>query len=71
MAFFLKCYFNSSRLITDALQKMKGKIPDIAGSHVSSRVLQVVFSFFFQFQINSAVVVYGCLTFIFLTSDLC
>ncbi|KAL4202342.1 hypothetical protein AMTRI_Chr02g263260 [Amborella trichopoda] len=29
-----------SKLISDALQKMKGKIPEIAGSHVSSRVLQ-------------------------------
>ncbi|KAK6265341.1 hypothetical protein QUC31_016178 [Theobroma cacao] len=29
-----------SKLITEALQKMKGKISEIAGSHVSSRVLQ-------------------------------
>ncbi|XP_065863731.1 pumilio homolog 24 [Euphorbia lathyris] len=29
-----------SKLITVALQKMKGKIPEIASSHVSSRVLQ-------------------------------
>ncbi|KDO71778.1 hypothetical protein CISIN_1g0061651mg, partial [Citrus sinensis] len=29
-----------SKLISEALQKMKGKIPEIAGSHVSSRVLQ-------------------------------
>ncbi|KAJ9699672.1 hypothetical protein PVL29_005507 [Vitis rotundifolia] len=29
-----------SRLVSEALQKMKGKIPEIAGSHVSSRVLQ-------------------------------
>ncbi|XP_009621817.1 pumilio homolog 24 [Nicotiana tomentosiformis] len=29
-----------SRLVTDALKKMKGKIPEIASSHVSSRVLQ-------------------------------
>ncbi|XP_010524563.1 PREDICTED: pumilio homolog 24 [Tarenaya hassleriana] len=29
-----------SKLISEAVQKMKGKIPDIAGSHVSSRVLQ-------------------------------
>ncbi|OMO58377.1 hypothetical protein COLO4_34697 [Corchorus olitorius] len=29
-----------SKLITEALQKMKGKIPEIASSHVSSRVLQ-------------------------------
>lgn len=42
------------RLITEALQKMKGKIPEIAGSHVSSRVLQVIFSLFLKFQISSA-----------------
>ncbi|PON61968.1 Coatomer beta subunit [Parasponia andersonii] len=29
-----------AKLISEALQKMKGKIPEIAGSHVSSRVLQ-------------------------------
>uniref|UniRef100_A0A0C9S2K7 TSA: Wollemia nobilis Ref_Wollemi_Transcript_18990_2729 transcribed RNA sequence n=1 Tax=Wollemia nobilis TaxID=56998 RepID=A0A0C9S2K7_9CONI len=29
-----------SKLITETLSKMKGKIPDIAGSHVTSRVLQ-------------------------------
>ncbi|KAM6545096.1 hypothetical protein CsatB_025832 [Cannabis sativa] len=29
-----------AKLITEALQKMKGKIAEIAGSHVSSRVLQ-------------------------------
>ncbi|KAK6913729.1 CPL domain [Dillenia turbinata] len=29
-----------SKLVSGALQKMKGKIPEIAGSHVSSRVLQ-------------------------------
>ncbi|XP_031277171.1 pumilio homolog 24 [Pistacia vera] len=29
-----------SKLISEAVQKMKGKIPEIAGSHVSSRVLQ-------------------------------
>ncbi|KAJ8766851.1 hypothetical protein K2173_009153 [Erythroxylum novogranatense] len=29
-----------SKLITEAVQKMKGKIPEIASSHVSSRVLQ-------------------------------
>eukprot|EP01018_Ginkgo_biloba_P028107 Gb_02879 [translate_table: standard] len=29
-----------SRLISEIMKKMKGKIPDIAGSHVSSRVLQ-------------------------------
>lgn len=34
-------------MISEALQKMKGKIPEIAGSHVSSRVLQVDISHFF------------------------
>ncbi|XP_010259453.1 PREDICTED: pumilio homolog 24 isoform X2 [Nelumbo nucifera] len=29
-----------SKLVSEALQKMKGKIPEVAGSHVSSRVLQ-------------------------------
>ncbi|XP_058076166.1 pumilio homolog 24 isoform X1 [Magnolia sinica] len=29
-----------SKLISEALQKMTGKIPEIAGSHISSRVLQ-------------------------------
>ncbi|KAL2338996.1 hypothetical protein Fmac_013442 [Flemingia macrophylla] len=29
-----------ARLVTEALQKMKGKIAEIAGSHISSRVLQ-------------------------------
>ncbi|KAH9305509.1 hypothetical protein KI387_009913, partial [Taxus chinensis] len=29
-----------SKLISEILNKMKGKIPDIAGSHISSRVLQ-------------------------------
>lgn len=29
-----------SKIITEAIQKMKGKIPEIASSHVSSRVLQ-------------------------------
>ncbi|KAM7485032.1 hypothetical protein LguiA_001041 [Lonicera macranthoides] len=29
-----------SKLVSDAVNKMKGKIPEIAGSHVSSRVLQ-------------------------------
>lgn len=28
--------------MSEALQKMKGKIPEIASSHVSSRVLQVI-----------------------------
>ncbi|KAF7813526.1 pumilio-like protein 24-like [Senna tora] len=31
---------DKAKLVTEALQKMKGKIPEIAGSHVSSRVLQ-------------------------------
>lgn len=35
------------RLVAEALQKMKGKIPEIAGSHISSRVLQVSFGFHF------------------------
>ncbi|KAF5737025.1 putative Penguin [Tripterygium wilfordii] len=34
-----------SKFITEALQKMKGKIPEIAGSHVSSRVLQTCVKF--------------------------
>ncbi|KAG4929365.1 hypothetical protein AAZX31_17G028600 [Glycine max] len=29
-----------AKLVTEALQKMKGKIPEIAGSHISSRILQ-------------------------------
>ncbi|KAL7220747.1 hypothetical protein ACSBR2_013606 [Camellia fascicularis] len=29
-----------SKLVSEAIQKMKGKIPEIASSHVSSRVLQ-------------------------------
>ncbi|XP_057957672.1 pumilio homolog 24 [Malania oleifera] len=29
-----------SKLVSEAIHKMKGKIPEIAGSHVSSRVLQ-------------------------------
>ncbi|BAT77096.1 hypothetical protein LR48_Vigan01g302900 [Vigna angularis] len=29
-----------AKLVTEAVQKMKGKIPEIAGSHISSRVLQ-------------------------------
>lgn len=29
-----------AKLVTEALQKMKGKVPEIASSHVSSRVLQ-------------------------------
>lgn len=39
-------FFLLIRLISEALQKMKGKIPEIAGSHVSSRVLQVIFGNF-------------------------
>lgn len=35
------------RLVSEALQKMKGKIPEIASSHVSSRVLQVFNYLFF------------------------
>uniref|UniRef100_A0A2N9HEV0 PUM-HD domain-containing protein n=1 Tax=Fagus sylvatica TaxID=28930 RepID=A0A2N9HEV0_FAGSY len=31
---------NRSKLVSEAIQKMKGKIPEIAGSHISSRVLQ-------------------------------
>lgn len=31
------------RFVTESLNKMKGKIPEIASSHVSSRVLQVKF----------------------------
>ncbi|KAK4283399.1 hypothetical protein QN277_000351 [Acacia crassicarpa] len=31
---------DKAKLVTEALQKMKGKITEIAGSHVSSRVLQ-------------------------------
>lgn len=31
------------RFVTESLNKMKGKIPEIASSHVSSRVLQVSF----------------------------
>jgi hypothetical protein len=33
-------------LVSEAIQKMKGKIPEIAGSHISSRVLQVSFWLF-------------------------
>ncbi|XP_027919706.1 pumilio homolog 24 [Vigna unguiculata] len=29
-----------AKLVTEAVQKMKGKIPEIAGSHISSRILQ-------------------------------
>ncbi|XP_010487548.1 PREDICTED: pumilio homolog 24 [Camelina sativa] len=29
-----------SKLVSEAIRKMKGKVPEIAGSHVSSRVLQ-------------------------------
>ena len=34
--------FYRVRLVSEALQKMKGKIPEIASSHVSSRVVQVI-----------------------------
>lgn len=45
------------RLISEALQKMKGKMHEIAGSHVSSRVLQVcVFFFFSVFGLNEMAV---------------
>lgn len=40
------CFISS--LVTEALEKMKGKIPEIAGSHVSSRVLQVYSCLIFQ-----------------------
>lgn len=43
---FWMFFFLLIRLISEALQKMKGKIPEIAGSHVSSRVLQVIFGNF-------------------------
>ncbi|KAA3455673.1 pumilio-like protein 24 [Gossypium australe] len=39
-----------SKLITEALQKMKGKIPEIAGSHVSSRVLQTCVKYCSQIE---------------------
>lgn len=39
--------FQNYRWISEALKKMKGKIPEIAGSHVSSRVLQVIFGVLF------------------------
>ncbi|THG18649.1 hypothetical protein TEA_005328 [Camellia sinensis var. sinensis] len=32
--------FTHAQLVSEAIQKMKGKIPEIASSHVSSRVLQ-------------------------------
>lgn len=35
------------RLVSEALLKMKGKIHEIAGSHVSSRVLQVILTSYF------------------------
>ena len=44
--FFFNFLFSVSiilRLVSEAIQKMKGKIPEIAGSHISSRVLQVSF----------------------------
>lgn len=45
MSFIL--FIHWCRLVSDALKKMKGKIPEIASSHVSSRVLQVLSSLFF------------------------
>jgi len=35
--------YHNVRLVTEALRKMKGKIHEIAGSHITSRVLQVYF----------------------------
>lgn len=40
------------RFVAEALQKMKGKIPEIAGSHISSRVLQVSFGIQFAMGMN-------------------
>ncbi|XP_010465705.1 PREDICTED: pumilio homolog 24 [Camelina sativa] len=34
-----------SKLVSEAIRKMKGKVPEIAGSHVSSRVLQTCVKF--------------------------
>ena len=45
--FYFQCNI-SKRLVSDAVNKMKGKIPEIAGSHVSSRVLQVIRIFCFS-----------------------
>lgn len=38
----LLLFITFASLVTEALEKMKGKIPEIASSHVSSRVLQVI-----------------------------
>ncbi|GAB4850843.1 Pumilio 24 [Ancistrocladus abbreviatus] len=42
-----------SKLITEALEKMKGKIPEIASSHVSSRVLQTCIKFCSETERNA------------------
>ncbi|WCJ23422.1 pumilio 24 [Euphorbia peplus] len=42
-----------SKLVTVALQKMKGKIPEIASSHVSSRVLQTCVKYCSQAERDS------------------
>lgn len=42
-----------SKLISDALRKMKGKIPEIAGSHVSCRVLQTCAKYCSQDERNT------------------
>ncbi|GMI64547.1 pumilio 24 [Hibiscus trionum] len=42
-----------SKLITEALPKMKGKIPEIAGSHVSSRILQTCVKYCSQAERDS------------------
>ncbi|XP_031496444.1 pumilio homolog 24 isoform X2 [Nymphaea colorata] len=42
-----------SKVITEALKKMKGKIPEIAGSHVSSRVLQTCIKYCQPLEKNS------------------
>ncbi|KAG8658874.1 hypothetical protein MANES_03G200000v8 [Manihot esculenta] len=42
-----------SKLISEALQKMKGKIPEIASSHVSSRVLQTCVKYCSQTERDS------------------
>jgi len=44
--------FYNFRLVTEALQKMKGKIPEIAGSHISSRILQVYELVYIFFQLS-------------------
>ncbi|CAN6468278.1 unnamed protein product [Victoria cruziana] len=42
-----------SKIVTEALKKMKGKIPEIAGSHVSSRVLQTCIKYCQPLEKNS------------------